>query len=112
MIIVEELGPDSEDETKVTIIGLKGKAIVSNDSNISSSSASTSKYRVSSKDRKKNALFHIRVITKQTKIDTLIDNVSQANLNSAEVVKQLGLTTKPHKRPYPLGLVCKDKDYK
>ena len=80
---------------------MKGKDIVGNDSNIGSSCASTSKYHVSSKDIKSNALFHIRVITKQTKIDTLIDSGSQANLIS-EVVKQLRLTTKPHKKPYPL----------
>jgi len=58
---------------------------------------------VNTKDRKRNALFHIRIITKQTKIDTLIDSGSQANLISEEVVKKLGLTTKPHKKPYPLG---------
>ena len=88
---------------------MKGKAIVGNDPNIGSSCASTSKDHASSKDRKRNALFHIRVITKQTKINTLIDSGSQANLISKEVVKQLGLTTKPHKKPYPLGWVCKDK---
>ena len=49
------------------------------------------------------------MITKQTKIDTLIDSGSQANLISEEVVKQLELTTKPQKKPYPLGWVCKDK---
>ena len=48
------------------------------------------------------------MITKQTKIDTLIYSGSQDNLISEEVVKQLGLTTKPHKKPYPLGWVCKD----
>ena len=56
-----------------------------------------------------NTLFHIRVITKQTKIDILIDSGSQANLISEEAVKHLGLTTKPHKKPYPLGWACKDK---
>jgi hypothetical protein len=108
-VIVEDLGSDSEDETKITIIGVKGKSIVDNDSNIGSSCASTSKDDDNSKDRKRNALFHIRVITKQTKVDTLIDSGSQVNLISEEVVKQLGLTTKPHKKPYPLGWVCKDK---
>ena len=54
-------------------------------------------------------MFHIRVITKQTKIDTLIDSGSQTNLISEELVKQLGSTTKSHKKPYPLGWVCKDK---
>jgi hypothetical protein len=108
-VIVEDLGSDSEDETKITIIGVKGKSIVDNDANIGASCASTSKDDDNSKDRKRNALFHIRVITKQTKVDTLIDSGSQVNLISEEVVKKLGLTTKPHKKPYPLGWVCKDK---
>ena len=47
MVIVEELGSDSEDETKITIIGVKCKAIVGNDSNIGYSHASTSKYHIS-----------------------------------------------------------------
>ena len=55
---------------------MKGKAIVGNDSNIGSLCASTSQDHVSLKDKKRNALFHIKVITKQTKIDTLIDSVS------------------------------------
>ena len=44
-MIVEDLGSDSEDETKISIIGVKGKTIVGNDSNIGSSCASTSKDR-------------------------------------------------------------------
>ena len=95
-LIVEDLGSDFEDETNITIICVKGKAIVGNDSNIGSSCASTSKDHVSSKVKERNALFHIRVITKQTKIDTLIDSASQANFILEEVVKQLGLTTTTH----------------
>ena len=56
-----------------------------------------------SKDSKRFELFHIRVISKNTKIDTLMDSGSQVNLILKEVVKQLGLETKSHKRPYPLG---------
>ena len=48
------------------------------------------------------------MISKNTKIDTLIDSGSQVNLILEEVVKQLGLETKPHKNPYPLGWVCND----
>ena len=103
-MIVEDLGLDSEDETKISIVGMKGKTLVSNNSNIGSSCASTSKDHDGSKDRKINALFHIRVIAKQTKIDTLIDSGSQDNLISKEVVKKLGLITKSHKKPYPLGM--------
>ena len=71
-IIVEDLGSDSEDETKIAIIGVKGKAIVGNDPNIGSSCASASKDNLISKDKKRNALFHIRLIMKQTKMHTLI----------------------------------------
>jgi hypothetical protein len=72
------LGSNSGDETKITTIGL-----------------SSDDYE----DRCK--LFHIRVIMKHTKIDTLLDSGFQSNLIS-EVVKQLGLTTKLHHKPYPL----------
>jgi hypothetical protein len=53
-------------------------------------------------------LFHIRVITNNVKINTLVDSGSQANLISEEVVNNLGLKTKPHPRPYPLGWICGD----
>ena len=86
-------------------MGWKGKTFVCNASNFGNSCDSTSKGNV---DSKRNELFHIRVITKHTNIDTLIDGGSQVNLNSEEVVKQLGLETKPHKKPYPIGWVCKD----
>ena len=87
MVIIEDLGSNSKDETKIIIVGVKGKVIVGNDLNIGSSCASTSKDHVSSKDKKRNALFHIRVIMKQPKIDTLIDSGSQANLILEEVLK-------------------------
>ena len=59
-VIVEDRGSDYDDETKITIVCVKGKAIVGNDSNIGSSCAFSSKDHVSSKDRKMNALFHIK----------------------------------------------------
>ena len=80
-------------------MGCKGKTFV-NDYDSGASCTSTSKGNV---DNKRNELFHIRVIVKHTKIDTLIDGGSQVNLISEEVVKQLGLETKPHKKRYPLG---------
>ncbi len=107
--IIQDLGSDSDDETKVTIMGLKGKTLVTNVSSNNPSRASTSKNHDDFEDAKRNELFHIRVISKQTNIDTLIDSGSQVNLISEEIVKQLGLETQPHKKPYPLGWVCKDK---
>jgi hypothetical protein len=50
----------------------------------------------------RNNLFHIRVIMRHTKIDTLIDSGSQSNLISKELVKKLGLKTQTHHKPYTL----------
>ena len=53
-------------------------------------------------------LFHVRVISKHTKIDTLFDCGSQESLISKYLVKKLNLETIPHPKPYPLGWICKD----
>ena len=57
-----DLGSDSGDESKITAIGLTGKIGDGYDS--------------------RSKLFHIRVIMKHTKVDTLIDSGSQSNLIS------------------------------
>jgi hypothetical protein len=85
------LGYDSGDETKITTIGLTGKIGDGFDS--------------------RSKLFHIRVIMKHTKIDTLIDSGSQYNLISEEVVKKLGLNTKMHHKPYSLNWIRKDHKF-
>ena len=54
-------------------------------------------------------MFHVRVITKHTKNDTSFDSGSQVNLVSEKVVNKLGLSTIPHEKPYPLGLVTNDE---
>jgi hypothetical protein len=82
------LGYDSGDESKITTVGLTGKIGDGFDS--------------------RSKLFHIRVIMKHTKIDTLIDSGSQSNLISEEVVKKLGLNTKMHHKPYSLNWISKD----
>ena len=51
-------------------------------------------------------LFHIRFISKHTKIDTLFDSGSQENLISEGTIKKLNLETYPHRKPYPLGWKC------
>jgi hypothetical protein len=45
---------------------------------------------------------------KHTKVDTLIDSGSQSNLISEEVVKQLGLNTQMHHKPYSLKWIRKN----
>jgi hypothetical protein len=56
-----------------------------------------------------NELFHIRVVSKHTNIDTLFDLGSQLNLILEALVKKMGLETKPHPMPYPISWVC-DKE--
>jgi hypothetical protein len=77
-----DLGSDSGNEFKITTVGMTGKIGDGYD------------YR--------SKLFHRRVIMKHTKVDTLIDSGSQSNLISEEVVKQLGLNTQMHLKPYSL----------
>jgi hypothetical protein len=50
----------------------------------------------------RSKLFHIRVIMRHTKVDTLIDSGSQYNLISKELVNQLGLKKQIHHKPYTL----------
>eukprot|EP00253_Pinus_taeda_P034246 PITA_34246 len=95
--IQKYLGSNWGDETIIAATGIKGK----------NSEASTSNSAQSIIDeeheRKRHEIFHIRVISKNQKIYTLFDSGSQVNLISEAIVKKLGLTTTPHKKPYPLG---------
>jgi hypothetical protein len=77
-----DLGSDLGDQSKISLVGMTGK----NGEEI---------------DCRSN-LFHIRVIMRHTKIDTLIESGSQSNLISEELVKQLGLKTQTHHKPYTL----------
>jgi hypothetical protein len=77
-----DLGSDSGDESKISLVGMTGKIGEGIDC--------------------RSNLFHIRVIMQHTKIDTLIDSGSQSNLISEELVKQLGLKTQVHHKPYTL----------
>ena len=99
--VVQDLGSDSGDETKVTAMGCKG-----NNSVASTSSSNKENVNVTQQEKTRIELFHIRVISKHTKIDTLFDSGSQANLISEETVKKLKLETSPHPKPYPLGWRC------
>ena len=90
------MGSDSEDETKVVVTSIQGKI----------PSCSVSRNELVIDERKRGGLYHIRLISKHTKIDTLFDSGSQANLISKEIVKKLQLETKLYPKPYPLGWVC------
>jgi hypothetical protein len=48
-------------------------------------------------------LFHSQMWVKGTPLHFIVDSDSQKNLISAEVIKQLGLSTTPHPQPYNIG---------
>jgi hypothetical protein len=56
-------------------------------------------------DKRRGAIFHIRVVSKHTKIDTLFDLGSQVNLISKTLFKKLELAERPLHKPYPLSWV-------
>jgi hypothetical protein len=89
----QDLGSDSGDEENITVVGVQAK------DSLHASSSSTNESH--DDERKRNELFHIRVVSKHTKIDTLFDMGSQVILMSLEI--------KPHPKPYPLSWVC-DKE--
>jgi hypothetical protein len=95
-----DLGSDSGDETKITTMGFQGK------DSIASTISSSSSLNETQHEKERINLFHIRVISKHTKIDTLFDTGSRANLISEDTVKKLHLETNPHPKPYPLGWIC------
>jgi hypothetical protein len=77
-----DLGSDSGDESNISLVGMTGKFGEDIDC--------------------KSKLFHITVIRRHTKIDTLIDTGSQSNLILEELVKKLGLKSQTHHKPYTL----------
>ena len=94
--IQKDLGSDLGDETIIAATGIKGK-------NSEASTGNSAQSVIDEEhERKMHEFFHIRVVSKNQKIDTLFDSGSQVNLISEAIVKKLGLTTTPHKKPYPL----------
>ena len=55
-------------------------------------------------DDLREKLFTVKMQVKTTLVDAVIDSGSQKNLISETLVQKLGIETKPHPRPYPLGV--------
>jgi hypothetical protein len=55
-------------------------------------------------------LFHSQMWVKGTPLHFIVDSGSQKNFISAEVVKQLGLSTTPHPQPYSIGWLRQGRD--
>ena len=80
------MGFNSGDETKITSMHMKGKESIA--------STSSSNFHTSTPNEETRIeLFHMRVISKHTKIDTLFDSGSQANLISEDLVKKINIET-------------------
>ena len=88
---------ESEDETKVSVVGIKG---------ITSTTCTSS--NLITDEKKREWLFYLKFISTNDNIDTLVDIGSQANLIFEGIVKRLGLKTELHIKPYPLRWVCKN----
>lgn len=98
--IQQDLGSDLGDERRIT-------ATVST-SKTSDTVSSSSTFAYSSNinhlnEDKRVELFHMRIISKHRNIDIMFDIGSHANLMSEYIVKKLGLETRNHPRPCPLG---------
>ena len=83
-------------------MGLKGKHVASTSSSICSNDTHDEDTRIE--------IFHIRVVSIHTKIDTIFDSGSQANLISEDLVKPLDLEIVRHPRPYRLGWIFKNEN--
>jgi len=102
----KDLGSDCRHETNIKIVGIQGTLSLHVKENFEFHASTTSLDESLLNEQNKTELFHIRFITKHTKVESLFDPGSQANLISQSLVKNLGLYTKPHLKPYPLGWVC------
>ena len=76
-----------------------------NGSIASTSSSRNNNLNVTRQEKERIELFHIRVVSKHNKINTLFDTGSQENLISEDTVKKLKLETIPHPKTYPIGCV-------
>ena len=93
-----ELDLESNSETKPD----KGKRTI--DAELNATVATTQIPLVELEDPKEGeSLFHSQMWVKGTPLHFIVDNRSQKNLISIEVVKQLKLSTTPHPQPYNIG---------
>ena len=99
----QDLGSDSGDEALIIAAGKKRTLTPHVNSKSHEGTSSVNESLPS--DRKRIELFHIRVVVNHIKVETLFDTRSQANLIAKSLVKKLGLETKPHPKPYPLGWI-------
>ena len=80
----------------------EGKQII--DANPSATVATTKIQKIEPEHPEEGErLFHSQMWEKGSSLQFIIENKSQKNLISVEVVKRLGLPTTPHPHPYTMG---------
>jgi hypothetical protein len=101
----KELNPDSESDSENTgkgqIIDADPTAIVT---------TATIQPEEPTDPEEGECLFHSQMWVKGTPLHFIVDSGSQKNLISAEVVKQLGLSTTPHPQPYNIRWLRQGRD--
>ena len=99
------LDSDSDSETEPN----KGKQII--DAEPNATVATTQIQPVEPEDPEEGErLFHSQMWVKGTPLHFIVDNGTQKNLISAEVVKRLNLPTTPHPQPYNIGWLSQGRD--
>ena len=93
-----ELDLDSDSEIEPD----KGKQIIDSKPNATVATAQIQPMELEDSEEGER-LFHSQMWVKGTALHFIVDNGSQKNLISAEVVKRLKLLTMPHPQPYNIG---------
>ena len=100
-----ELDPDSDSKTEPG----KGKRIIDAEPNSTVTTAQIQSVELEDPEEGER-LFHSQMSVKGTPLHFVVDNGSQKNLISVEVVKRLKLSTTPHPQPYNIGWLSQGQD--
>ena len=99
----------SDSESEPDKVNDKGKQII--DAEPNSTVATTKIRKEETKDPKEaECLFHSQMWVKGSPLRFIVDNGSQKNLISADVMKRLGLPTTAHPQPYTIGWLHQGRD--
>jgi hypothetical protein len=102
----KELNPDSKSDSENTV---EGQIIDANPTAIFATA--TIQPEEPPNPREGECLYHSWMWVKGTPLHFIVDSGSKKNLISAEVVKQLGLSTTPHLQPYNIRWLHQVRDH-
>ena len=99
----------SDSESKPNKVNEKGKQIIDVEPNATVATTKIQKEELEDPEEAER-LFHSQMWVKGSPLQFIIDNGSQNNLISADVVKRLGFPTKMHPQPYTIGWLHQGHD--